>query len=96
MYNSRAGGGHIGTGLNDTELKGISITREVEVASAYREVVRPGTERGAGKDAMSPHAYSFSSEKPLKYPGQRNPETPWLDDTSANSSPEGSIHESPV
>jgi hypothetical protein len=93
--NSRVGGGRTGAGPMDTELKGISITREVEVASAYREVVRPGTELG-GADSLSPHANSFSSEKPLQYFGTRNPETPWLDDTSANSSPDGSVHESPV
>jgi hypothetical protein len=88
--------GQVGAGPMDTELKGISVTREVEVASAYREVVRPPTEIGA--DNLSPtHAHSFSSEKPLKASGPRNPETPWLDDTSANTSPEGSINErSPV
>jgi hypothetical protein len=91
MYNKR--GAQLGTGPNDTELKGISVTREVEVASAYREVIRPPTGQA---DSMSPHAYSFSSEKPLKYQAARNPDMPWLDDTSANSSPEGSIHDSPV
>jgi hypothetical protein len=91
-HNSR--GGRMGAEPMDTELKGISVTREVEVASAYREVVRPSA--GKGADNRSPQAYSFSSEKPLKQPGARNPETPWLDDSSANTSPEGSIHESPV
>jgi hypothetical protein len=86
--------GRAGTGPTDVELKGISVTREVEVASAYREVVRVPT--GQGADNMSPHAYSFGSEKPLQFLGGRNPETPWLDDSSANTSPEGSIHDSPV
>ncbi len=45
------GGGHVGAGPHDTELKGISVTREVEVASAYtvkwcrgRRSLRPGHE----------------------------------------------------
>jgi hypothetical protein len=80
----------------DTELKGISVTREVEVASAYCEVMR--AQGGVSLDNLSPHAYSFSSEKHLKYSGsQRNPDTPWLDDSSAPSSPRDSIDErSPV
>jgi hypothetical protein len=73
---------------DDVELGGIEVTREIEVISAYEEpaISQPHMR---WREAASPNAPSYSSERPLQDDFTKTLRSPnsWLEEDSNPSTP---------